>query len=114
MTPQSLSEQAIQFHQRGQLDEAERLYRKALEQDPAAFAPRHLLGILKLQQGRTDEALDQIGAALKINPDSPEALINYGNALKLAGRGEEALAHFDRALKVRPDHAKRWKAMPAP
>ena len=105
MTPLSLSEQAIQFHQRGQLADAERLYRKALEQDPAAFTPRHLLGILKLQQGRADEALKEIGAALAIDPASAEALISYGNALKLVGRSEEALAQFDRALELQPGYA---------
>ena len=105
MTVQSLCDQALRLHQQGHFAQAELLYRQALEKDPAAFTPHHLLGILKLQQGQYEKALDEIGAALQINPRSAEALINHGNALKLAGRNDEALASFDKALEARPGFA---------
>jgi protein O-GlcNAc transferase len=105
MTLQSLCDQAVRLHQEGRLAEAEPVYLKALENEPNAFIPRHLLGILRLQQGRNEEALVLIGAALKINPDHAEALVNYGNALKQCGRAEEALASFDQALALKPDYA---------
>jgi predicted O-linked N-acetylglucosamine transferase (SPINDLY family) len=96
MTAQALCNQALELHRRGALDDAERLYRQALAADPSAFAPRHYLGVLKLQQGHTGEALELIAGALKIQPDSAEARINYGNALKLVGRNEDALEQFAR------------------
>ena len=99
----SLHEQAVGAHQRGQLAEAERLYLQLLEAAPDAFAPRHLLGVVRAQQGRNTEALELIGRALQISPGVPEALLNYGNVLKNLGRFEEALASYDRALAARPD-----------
>jgi protein O-GlcNAc transferase len=105
MTLQSLCDQALRLHQQGQLADAERLYLQAIVGDPSAFAPRHMLGILRLQQGRIQDALELIGTALKINPASTEALVNYGNALKLVGRNDEALASFDRALELKPGYA---------
>jgi predicted O-linked N-acetylglucosamine transferase (SPINDLY family) len=105
MTQQSLCDQAVRLHQQGQWDEAAWLYQQAMDGDSAAFVPRHLLGILRLQQGRNEEALALIGAALKINPDHAEALVNYGNALKQCGRAEDALASFDQALALKPDYA---------
>jgi len=103
MNLQSVCDKAALLHQRGHLAEAERLYLEILERDPAAFRPNHLLGILRMQQGRNGEALDLIGAALKIEPDNAEVLTSYGNALKGLGRLAEAEASFDQALAVKPD-----------
>ena len=101
----SLHAQAVGAHQRGQLAEAERLYLQLLEAAPDAFAPRHLLGVVRAQQGRNAEALALIGRALELSPGVPEALLNYGNVLKNMGRFEDALASYDRALAARPDFA---------
>lgn len=101
----SVFEQAVAAHQRGELAQAERLYLQLLQTAPDAFAPRHLLGVIRAQQGRNAEALDMIGHALRINPDFPDALLNYGNVLKNMGRFDEALTAYDRALAVRPDFA---------
>ena len=60
---------------------------------------------LSVQQGRNEEAVALIGAALKIRPGHAEALVNYGNALKQCGRDAEALARFDEALAAKPDYA---------
>jgi tetratricopeptide (TPR) repeat protein len=100
-----LHEQAVGAHQRGQLAEAERLYLQLMDAAPEAFAPRHLLGVVRAQQGRNAEALALIGRALEISPGVPEALLNYGNVLKNMGRFEEALASYDKALAARPDFA---------
>ncbi len=100
---QDLFGQAAALHQRGQLVEAERLYQQILAGAPKAFAPLHMLGVLRAQQGRAEEACELIAAALKINPRDGGALANYGNVLTLLGRFEEALASYDRALAIAPD-----------
>ena len=103
MNPQSACDKAALLHQRGHLAEAERLYLEILERDPASCRANHLLGILRMQQGRDGEALNLIAAALKIEPDNAEVLTSYGNALKGLGRLAEAGASFDRALEVKSD-----------
>lgn len=105
---QPLFDQAVGFHQKGNLAEAERLYLEMIAIEPANFAPRHMLGIIRAQQGQNIEALELIGSALKINPNAPKMLLNYGNVLKALCRFGEALASYDKALAIRPDYAEGW------
>ena len=58
-----------------------------LDADPRLFGPRYYLGLMRLQQGRHDDACDYLGEAVKILPDETGALMNYGVALRAAGRG---------------------------
>ena len=68
MKPENPSEQAVALHRSGRLAEAESLYLQALAGDPRDFTARHLLGVLRAQLGRMDEALADITAALVIRP----------------------------------------------
>jgi protein O-GlcNAc transferase len=102
MNSQTLSEQAVALHRSGRLAEAESLYLQVLAAHPADFTARHLLGVLRAQSGRMDQALADIGAALAITPDDPEALLNHANVLKSLNRLDAALAGFDRALSQKP------------
>src|SRR6185436_12441640 len=95
--------QAVLCHQRGQLGEAETLYRYTLDSDPDNFDALHLYGVLKHQRGNHADALSFIARALK--PDFAEALNNRGNALRALKRLQEALTSFDRAVAVRADYA---------
>src|SRR5215471_1715811 len=103
MSIKDLYAQANDRHRSGRLAEAEQLYRRILAADPASFAAQHMLGVLAAQTGRTDEALEKIGAALRMNPRDVGALVNYGNVLCLKGQFAEAAASYDRALAIRPD-----------
>ncbi|HKB96189.1 MAG TPA: tetratricopeptide repeat-containing glycosyltransferase family protein [Rhizomicrobium sp.] len=105
MTLQAQYDQAVAAHRRGDLGEAERLYRRVLAAAPSSFAAHHMLGVLRAQSGDAAEALELIGAALTLKPDAPEALFNYGNVLKNGGRLDEALAAYERALSIRPGYA---------
>lgn len=102
MNTQTLTDRAVSLHRSGNLPEAERLYRQILAAEPRDFTARHLLGVVHAQQGRSDEALIEITAALAIRPGDPDALLNHANMLKTLNRPAEALAGFERALAVRP------------
>jgi tetratricopeptide (TPR) repeat protein len=65
---QELFDQAIVLHQGGNLAEAERLYQRVLVMEPASFAPRHMLGVIRFQQGQYPQAIELIAGALKLNP----------------------------------------------
>ncbi len=104
-SPQQLYEQAVGFHQRGNLVEAERLYLQALRADAASFMPRLMLALIRLQQGRNAEALELTAAALKLRPNSILALVNHGIVLAAHGRFEEALANYSKVLAMEPNNA---------
>jgi predicted TPR repeat methyltransferase len=96
--------QALQAHQKGDLDTAERLYKKVLGQEIAQPDAMHYLGVLCHQRGRSDEAVELIRAALEATPNHPDAHNNLGNVLKESGRLAEAEASYRRALTCSPDH----------
>jgi predicted O-linked N-acetylglucosamine transferase (SPINDLY family) len=103
MNTSTLREKAIALHRSGQLAEAERLYRDVLAVDPRDFAAQHLLGVIHAQQGKNEDALAEIDAALVLKPDDADAHLNRANVLKVMGRAEAALAGYARALELTPD-----------
>ena len=98
-------DRAIALHQRGQLADAEKLYRNVLRARPNHVEARHFFGLLRFQQGRADEALVLIAAALDARPDYPEAHYNRGNVLAALGRYDDALASYDAAIALQPGAA---------
>ena len=92
------------MHQRGQLNEADALYRQVLKVLPQHFDALHMLGVLEAQRGNPQAAVDLIGRAIKVDGRNPAAHNNRGNALRALGRHKEALASFDKALTLRPDY----------
>jgi len=99
---QELFDQAIALHQGGNLAEAERLYQRVLVMEPGSFAPRHMLGVIRFQQGQHPQAIELIAGALKLNPQVAEAWINLGHVQAVSGRPEEAVASYRRALILSP------------
>jgi len=102
MNTKDLSEKAIALHRSGRLTEAEQLYRAVLAADSQDFPARHLLGVIHAQQGKNEDALREIDAALAIKPGDAEAHLNRANVLKVMGRSAEALAGYARALDLKP------------
>ena len=100
--------QASQLHQAGRYAEAEPFYLRALDLFPGNYPALHLLGLLRLQQNRIEEAISLMERALKAQPNVPETLANYGMALKAAGRHGEALAVLNKEVALRPNHARSW------
>jgi protein O-GlcNAc transferase len=94
---------ALRHHQAGRLSEAEQLYRQILLADPHHADALHFLGVLALQAGRNESAVDLIDKALAQNGRVPAFHNNLGNALKALGRFEEAVISYQRALTLKPD-----------
>lgn len=104
-SPSQMLDRAIALHQRGQLADAERLYRDFLRARPNHVEARHFFGILRFQQGRASEALVLIAAVLRAKPDYAEAHYNHGNVFAALGRYDEALASYDAAIALQPGAA---------
>ena len=106
MDLKAMAEEAVRIHQQGDLAGAERLYLHILDADPSLFGPRYYMGLLRLQQGRSTEACDHLGAALLISPDNVGARYNLGLALMGLQRAQEALAAFDSVIAAGVGDAK--------
>ena len=75
---------AFQQHQAGALREAEQTYKRVLALDPAHVDALHFLGVLAMQAGRNDIAVELIGRAISLNGRIPECHYNIGIALRRA------------------------------
>src|SRR5438105_2763513 len=81
---------ALHHHRAGRLPEAERLYRRILEEDPYQVEALHLLGVLAHQVGQDERAVESIAAALRLKPDFAAAHDNLGVVLRRLGRLDAA------------------------
>ena len=101
----ALLAEAVRHHRSGRLSDADALYRQILRIDPGHADSLHLLGVLALQAGRFERAIELIGRAIAREGRNPEFHYNLGNAVAGAGRPDEAVACFRQAILLRPDHA---------
>ncbi len=99
--------QAFAHHQRGELAQAEQLYRKILDAEPAHADTWHLLGVSAHQAGRNEEAVQAITRALEIGGDNPLYLNHLGAAYAGLGRLDEAEATFRRAMAIQAPSIRR-------
>jgi tetratricopeptide (TPR) repeat protein len=102
---QQAMDQALRHHAAGRLADAERLYRRILQADPRQSTAWYCLGVIALQGGKNDSAVDRIAKALAIAPEHVEAHIVLGNALRELGKLEEAVASYRKALAIEPEYA---------
>jgi predicted O-linked N-acetylglucosamine transferase (SPINDLY family) len=108
VTLQQAFDLAVQYHQAGQLNEAESLYRQILAVEPRHAESLHHLGLIAHQVGRNDLVVDLIRQAHALRPDYPEALNNLGNALKDRGQLDEATAAYRQAIALRHDYPEAY------
>lgn len=61
-------------------------------------------GALLHEQGRNEDALEALDAALKVKPNDPDVLTSKGGVLGNMGKHGEAAQAFGAALEVCPEH----------
>ncbi|MGD1278117.1 MAG: tetratricopeptide repeat protein [Tepidisphaeraceae bacterium] len=116
---QQMFDLALQHHRRGQLQEARELCLGIVAREPEHADALHTLGVIALQGGQSQAAVEWIGRAISIYVDrandSPqveslrrdlaESHGNLGIALGRVGRLDDAITALRQALVFRPDSA---------
>ena len=100
--------QAINYHQRGQLREAEELYQSILETEPQHPDVHHMLGLAAHQRGRFTEAKAHIERAIELLPSAAPYYSNLGATLRELKQPELALNAFRKAIDLKPDYAEAY------
>ena len=95
-------EEAAALYRQGKLDEAEKVCGRVLRQQPGWFDALHLMGLIKLQNGKAGAAQGLLEQALKLNPASAPVMSNLGMTLAALNRDQEALAILDKAVALAP------------
>ena len=96
---------ALALHRRGQLREAEVIYRRVLELDPRHAEGHFCLAVALHDQHDLPAAAECYRETLRLSPDHVEALCNYGNLIQSEARYDEALECYRRAIQLSPEFA---------
>jgi len=81
-------------------------YQKALQYNPRLAPARKRLAEALASVGQTSEAMVQIGAALRIKPDDPEAYALKGRLHLLNRQYSDAQQAYERAVELDPEGTK--------
>lgn len=89
-----------QARERGRWDEAERLYRRALDNEPGNATISQWIAEFLLLSGRLDEAVDRAAQAVELDPMAPMPHTVLAWAAAIDGRNELAAHHARRAIDL--------------
>jgi tetratricopeptide (TPR) repeat protein len=91
---------AAEHHKEERLEEAERLYRQVLRQNPRNVDAMRLLAQIAIKTDHSDDAENLLEHAISIAPDFQMAILDLGRLRKEQDRYGEALECFDRAIAL--------------
>ncbi len=94
-------QQAVRWHESGNLAEAGSLFGAIIEHNPGHFPSLHRLAAIRRYQNRLEDSLALLERALAANPGSADVHNTLGNTLNSLGRREEAIEHYRRAITLR-------------
>jgi tetratricopeptide (TPR) repeat protein len=75
-----IAEAALELNRAGRKGEARMLFEGLVAGNPRDVAARAALGAIYLDEGRIEDALEELNAALQIDPSHPAALAHRGEA----------------------------------
>ena len=96
--------QAARLHREGKLEEAEKLYRQALKDNPDNVDAMRMLAMLAAALKHFDDAERLLRRAVALAPDYLAAVIDLGRVLKEQDRFEEAIDCFKKAIGINPNN----------
>ena len=101
--PDHLFDEAVGYHQSGDLENARAGYSRLLSMQPNNSAVLHVLGIVCFQQNDLLDAEENLRAAIALTADDPTYHKNLGSVLKAQERWQEAVDAFEAAIGLKPD-----------
>lgn len=94
---------ALQLVEKGQLDEAEKITRKVLSEQPNLASAHEVLGVVLGTRGDIKGATSEFNRALELNPKQSSALTKLGDIQLALGHPDEARHKFEAALAIDPN-----------
>ena len=100
--------EAFGHYQAGRRQEALAVLDAGLARWPANAEGRYYRGLLLEAEGRAQAALDELRAAVELQPGHFAALRRLDLLLADTGAAGDSLRYWDRYLELRPRHAEAW------
>lgn len=95
----------LAHHEAGRLQQAEQQYRQVLQADPRNADALHLLGVLALQCGQPQLAVQYISAAIRLSGNQAAYHANLAEGLRGLGQLDDARRSYEQALALAPWNA---------
>ena len=94
--------EAARLHRSGKVEDAERLYRRVLKDNPKNVTALRLLGVIAMQSGHPENAEELLSKAVRLAPDFTGAIIDLGRLHQDQHRLAEAIECFGKAVETDP------------
>ncbi len=111
MTETDQLEVGLKCYRQGNLDAAEKHFRQVVSRDSNNIHGLNLLGMVCVNTGRADEAVQFITRALKIKPADAQAHGNLGLAYQRMGNLELAERHFRESIRLDANKPVVWNSL---
>lgn len=92
----------LTFRQSTMYRDLETLWRATISKDPNSWMAYNNLGVVQVEKGELDNAIDDYQRSLQLHPEYPEALYNLGSALLQKGETDKAIELCQQALRLQP------------
>ena len=83
--------------------DSETLWKHAVAIDPKSSFAHNNLGLVSVERGELQEAIQHLREAVRIDPAFSEAHANLGSALASQGSTDEAMGEFQIAIQLKPN-----------
>jgi tetratricopeptide (TPR) repeat protein len=93
------------------LEKAEFHYRAALDIDEHLAEARSNLGLLMIERGKLDEAMEALTVYIQANPDDGSGYYNLGFALEAKGDLAAAKKNYKKASELAPQDPQPYRAL---
>ena len=107
-SPAQLHQAALDHLRAGRQLDAQLCCQQILTTDPGHADTLHLMGLLSIQAGQFDHAVEWVAGAIRREP-KPLYLTTLGTVLLQQGRGADGLKAFQKAAELEPGNAERWQ-----
>ncbi len=101
-TPSQDHERAQALAGQGQYEQAATAFRAILTDDPENAAAHRGLGMLSVQMGDVQAAIEHLAACHRLAPKDAELQFTLGNLFLSAGEADSAAQHYKNAAKLEP------------
>ncbi|MGK7955045.1 MAG: glycosyltransferase [Crocosphaera sp.] len=91
--------------EKGEKEEAIKVYRKAVEIQPELWEVHHKLGNLLQEREELEAAVDAYNKSIELKPDFAWSYNNLGDVLVKLEKKEEAIAYYQKVIELEPNFA---------
>ena len=101
-------QQALAFHEKGNLIEADALYNRILELEPRQPEALHLSGVVAHQRGEHEKAIELIGRAISHKSNDSRYYNNLGEAFRAFNKNGKAITCYKKAIQLNSKDQSAW------